>query len=1194
MSEVDASLSSIPYIAGFSPTQWQKASDVMIPKKKSSRHVGKLRIIVLFDAMFNMVNKRIARQMITRAQQLQILPDEAYGGVPGRRATTCTLNKILALDIIRLERRVAALCSNDAKSCYDRIVHTVASICMQRLGVAPESCFTIFRTLQALQHHVRTAFGERSSGYSALQIPLHGVGQGNGAGPAIWLAITTPLITMLRQAGFGLQLTTPITNERSNLSCFVYVDDADSIHSPDGQNQNTNNITEDMQRMLDTWAGALHATGGMIEATKSYWYLIDFKWNPKKLQWDYKSIAETPGTIYLHHPGSPPAPLNRKEVWDPDPDGTLGTFIAMDANQKLVTESLMNKVDAWADKIRTRQLTATEGWLSFRSGISMSIKHQLATSRLTRIACKKITKKLKHAALKASRLPTTYPDTLVYSPREYLGLGIPNLWHLQASIFIDNCLQYGNLPTDPTGILLRNVIQHMRLELGVSRCPLRYPFQQWHRCATPTQFFPYWEYASENGLHMHDGLPNIPTARVNDQFLMEAFASKGFSPIQLKMLNLCHLHLHIYLLSDITTGDGRHIDRKLFEQRTPHTHHDRFRWQRSGQPNHNCWQLWNEALISSFTLDHHQFPFLLRTALGAWENEELYATVFLSHDRKIIYRRHTDNEYHRFQQTGTRPTRNSVYTRITSCTSMPAHTVPTTIQGTGYTVRHTGISSHIVRSIRKDNDWWGVVIENTLSVNLLLEAIRQGTAVAVTDGSFKDGLGTAAFTFKTNISDERSLTFAHMTPGMDTDVNPFRAEVGGLYGIAKFLSRLHQHHDLSGGQITVACDCKGALERTQSDRPPRPKDPDADLYMEIYHVKLTTPVLWNTRWVKGHQDDNRDVRELDPWAKVNIDMDRQAKGYWQRLNNNRPRPFSLPDSPDVWSLWIHGQRITRWDSKTADALYFNSEARKYWEAKYAHFRELDYDAIRLAYKSINLYYQLRIPKWIGRRLPVGSITARWNTDNVATCPRCNHVNETTLHVISCQHPGATARKTQWLDQLELWLVRQHTHPDIRFGVISILRASTRSLPWTPPFSSEPTIRHAFQQQQRLGTDDIMFGWWGNGWAEAQHGYLLSISRRTTGKRWLSRLIKKQWEIAWDLWRHRMEVSATPDSFLLSATHDRLNISIRTLFDQLATSPYPPLRRWFQQPLEFVLQQPLSFKEDWISMVQSFSVLPMNE
>lgn len=59
VASIDASLSSIPYIAGFSPSQWQEASNVMIPQKKTSRHVEKLRIIVLFDAMFNMGNKGI-------------------------------------------------------------------------------------------------------------------------------------------------------------------------------------------------------------------------------------------------------------------------------------------------------------------------------------------------------------------------------------------------------------------------------------------------------------------------------------------------------------------------------------------------------------------------------------------------------------------------------------------------------------------------------------------------------------------------------------------------------------------------------------------------------------------------------------------------------------------------------------------------------------------------------------------------------------------------------------------------------------------------------------------------------------------------------------------------------------------------------------------------------------------------------
>ena len=93
---------------------------------------------------------------------------------------------------------------------------------MQRLGVSQEACYTMFSTLQELQHHVRTAFGEQAQGYGALGIPLHGVGQGNGAGPAIWLAITIPLISMLRKAGFGFQAVTPITNE-TDTNCVLCI-----------------------------------------------------------------------------------------------------------------------------------------------------------------------------------------------------------------------------------------------------------------------------------------------------------------------------------------------------------------------------------------------------------------------------------------------------------------------------------------------------------------------------------------------------------------------------------------------------------------------------------------------------------------------------------------------------------------------------------------------------------------------------------------------------------------------------------------------------------------------------------------------------------------------------------------------------------------------------------------------------------
>jgi hypothetical protein len=56
--------------------RWSDAVDVMIPKKAASTHVEKLRIIVLFHALFNMLNKRVAKKATDTAMDKQVIPSK--------------------------------------------------------------------------------------------------------------------------------------------------------------------------------------------------------------------------------------------------------------------------------------------------------------------------------------------------------------------------------------------------------------------------------------------------------------------------------------------------------------------------------------------------------------------------------------------------------------------------------------------------------------------------------------------------------------------------------------------------------------------------------------------------------------------------------------------------------------------------------------------------------------------------------------------------------------------------------------------------------------------------------------------------------------------------------------------------------------------------------------------------------------
>ena len=73
------------------------------------------------------------------------------------------MNKRLLCNLAHLMRHLMILYSNDTKSYYDRIVYSVASMSLQRIGIPNESLISIFIIIQKIEHIVRIAFGDSKS-----------------------------------------------------------------------------------------------------------------------------------------------------------------------------------------------------------------------------------------------------------------------------------------------------------------------------------------------------------------------------------------------------------------------------------------------------------------------------------------------------------------------------------------------------------------------------------------------------------------------------------------------------------------------------------------------------------------------------------------------------------------------------------------------------------------------------------------------------------------------------------------------------------------------------------------------------------------------------------------------------------------------------------------------------------------------
>jgi len=92
--------------------------------------------------------------------------------------------------------------------------------------------------------------------------PIAGIGQGNSAGPPIWVAVSTPLFQALNTDRFITTFICTLSAHQQTLVGFGFVDDSNLC-----VNDHTNKVEAiawKMQQSLNLWAGCLCTTGGAV------------------------------------------------------------------------------------------------------------------------------------------------------------------------------------------------------------------------------------------------------------------------------------------------------------------------------------------------------------------------------------------------------------------------------------------------------------------------------------------------------------------------------------------------------------------------------------------------------------------------------------------------------------------------------------------------------------------------------------------------------------------------------------------------------------------------------------------------------------------------------------------------------------------------------------------------------------------
>ncbi len=1206
LSNIDAIIRSLPYKHGFAPKLWQQITDVVIPKKAGVLDVELMRTIQLMHSEANMNNKKLGKEVMANAEKAGVMVAEQYGSRKQKRAIVAALDKRLTLDLCRSRRLACGYCVNDAKSCYDRILHAVASIALQRLGCPPMAVRSMLHTLQRAPHRIKSAYGLSKEFYGAEERPLQGIGQGNGAGPTIWAAISVPLIEMLKISGYGVEMASALSQEVTSLSCYAFVDDCDVIQVAKSTATSGTEVADQIQAAMNTWDGGLRATGGALVPRKSFWYLLDFKW--EKNLWSAKTKAEMEDVeLTILDPAGTVSALEQLET--ADARETLGIYLSLDGDDSVQAVQLRNKTEVFADCLRTGYISRADAWYCLHASFMKTLEYPMEVCCLNKKQWDHIMAPLLLANLPRSGIVRSFPRQVVYGPKKYHGLGLRHPWVVQTIRHFQVLWTEWHKPS-MTGKLLRSNMEQLRMEVGWPGQSAQWPLADLQKYLSKTWLSRTLIDGLTVGLTFQDDAPELLPLRVGDVFLMQRFWEMGFRRKQLFILNTVRMSMKVTTLADIATLDGSAISDLAFNGHLDSRPNPYSGWPRDPPeiiPEH--WHLWKWALAKSFLgiMEHQEvddgMAKRLPEPLGPWNQWFVHHhwTWYYDNAAKILYHREGAfyGQYHRGNMGRTRQ-QQALFERTLTEEGTPvlqAQLPPNLMladirrtQSGKVGIFDTAPSAFIPSSMMYPFDrqhelptgrhWPISRIEAPNGMDAVATSLRAGNAVAVTDGSFKTGCSTSGgVLFAANFDRQSRISCINQVPGPIPDQDAYRAELGGIVGMLETLKRICHDYAITEGHLTIGLDGSQALKDASEVtwHPPASKA-HYDLIRQIRSRLHSLPLRISWRWVEGHQDDKS--HKLDAWAKANVMADALAQGFRRHLQRHGQ---DVP--PEVYILPAHVQfRQQPLTSINESQLYEAIQGPDmilYWQRKrnIPPTSQVAWECSGEALRKLPFHKLRRTVKQATGIKGVGAMLAKWYPGTDSSCPRCEALVEDAVHVVACPDERAEKVWAAALDDLDIWMQDNQTAPSIRQAILEGLRS------WKEGRADHPSIPAA-RAQSRIGWYNLLIGFASPHWGDTQELYFRQTQVVKTGKEWLTALIRKLWETAWDMWEHRNGIKHSPDFATEESLWD-LQDNIRYYFE-LGAHVLPAMDRHHlsSTTVHQVLRQSIADQRRWLATVKA--------
>ena len=300
---------------------------------------------------------------------------------------------------------------------------------------------------------------------------------------------------------------------------------------------------------------------------------------------------------------------------------------------------------------------------------------------------------------------------------------------------------------------------------------------------------------------------------------MEAIAAiPEFFNTDLEHVNRCRLHLQVTTVSDITNGNGMLLRRGVLKGNILKLNTAHYVWPRQERPGINSWRIWRKAIKSVF-MRHIRLHLKPEYVLGGWNDGEYsqWNWYYVRTTQKIYQR--LLNRWKIYKRQGRGPPGSSPpYVYYSEALGLPSAAKRCTVfKDAQQRIRLSGSGRELETLTREPIHVHTILNNATTKGNeeALIQSIRNGTAKAVSDGSYlaSHNLGTAAFIIEGD-RQGNSIQGSHETPGSLSSQCAHRSEMFGILGLVLMANAICKNNHITEGAIIAKCDGEGTIKNT--------------------------------------------------------------------------------------------------------------------------------------------------------------------------------------------------------------------------------------------------------------------------------------------------------------------------------------------------------------------------------------------